>query len=151
MEERTLVLIKPDAVQRRLIGEIITRFERRGLRIVAMKMLWMDREMAERHYAAHRGKSFFEPLIEFITSGPLVAMVLEGKRAISVVRQTMGATDPGEADPGTIRGDFAMEIRYNLVHGSDSPETAEREIALFFREDEIFPAPRLTDRVVYMD
>jgi len=145
-EERTLVLIKPDALQRGLAGEIIGRLERRGLRIVAARLLHMDRHMAERHYAAHRGKPFFPGLVEFITSGPLLALVFQGKDAIEVTRQTMGATDPVKAAPGTIRGDLALDIGHNLVHGSDGPQAAREEISLFFREEEILDYRRDIDR-----
>jgi len=143
--ERTLVLIKPDAVQRGLAGEVLARLEQRGLRIVGLKLMWLDEELARRHYAIHEGKPFFEGLIRFITSGPLIAAVLEGKGAVAVVRQAMGATDPLQAAPGTIRGDLALDIGRNLVHGSDSPETAQREISLFFREDEILSYRRAVD------
>ncbi len=146
MRERTLVLLKPDALNRRLVGEIISRFEKKGLKIVAMKMLWMSRELAERHYEVHRGKSFYESLLDYITSGPIVAMVLEGERAIEVVRRMMGKTNGAEAEPGTIRGDYALSVQNNLVHGSDSPESAEREIRLFFSEEEIMDY-RLVDEV----
>ena len=147
--ERTLVIIKPDAVQRGLIGEIIRRLERRGLRIAAMKMMQITPELARRHYAVHEGKPFFEPLITYITSAPVVVMVIEGRNAIEIVRRTMGATNPAEAAPGTIRADFALEIGRNLVHGSDSPETAAAEVALFFREDEILSYSRDTDRWIF--
>ena len=135
--ERTLFLIKPDGVKRRLIGEIIRRVERKGIKVVAMKMLLLDRERAERHYAVHKGKPFYEPLLAFITSGPVVAMVLEGERAIEVVRKMMGPTFGFDAPPGTIRGDFSLSTQFNLVHGSDSPQTAEYEIPIFFSENEI--------------
>ncbi|MDT7943572.1 MAG: nucleoside-diphosphate kinase [Dehalococcoidia bacterium] len=144
--ERTLVLIKPDAIQRGLAGEIISRLERRGLRIVAMKMMRLDQSLAHRHYAEHREKPFFPSLVRFITSAPLIACVMEGPHAIEVVRQTMGATDPKKAAPGTIRGDLGLDITHNLVHGSDSPQTAQREIALFFQEDEILSYERDIDR-----
>jgi nucleoside-diphosphate kinase len=144
--ERTLVLIKPDAIQRGLTGEIISRLERRGLRIVAMKMMRLDQSLAHRHYAEHREKPFFPSLVQFITSAPLIACVMEGPHAIEVVRQTMGATDPKKAAPGTIRGDLGLDITHNLVHGSDSPQTAQREIALFFQEDEILSYERDIDR-----
>ena len=147
--ERTLVIIKPDAVQRRLIGEIITRFERRGLRIIAMKLVRIDRPLAERHYAEHRGKPFYEALLEFITTAPAVVMLLEGYEAISAVRRMLGATDPAQAEPGTIRADYAMQTRYNLVHGSDAPATAVREISLFFSDAEIISQPRPTDPFVF--
>ncbi len=133
--ERTFVIIKPDAVQRGLIGEIVARFERRGLKIVGMKFMQVSEELARQHYAVHQGKPFFEGLIQYITSAPVVAMVLEGTDAIAAVRTSMGATRPAEAAPGTIRGDFGLEIGRNLVHGSDGPETAATEIALWFGED----------------
>ncbi|HEY3207798.1 MAG TPA: nucleoside-diphosphate kinase [Gaiellaceae bacterium] len=132
MLEKTLVLIKPDAVQRRLAGEILSRFERRGLDIREAKLLTVDRGLAEEHYAEHREKPFFGELVEFITSAPTLALVLEGEAAISVVRTTMGTTNPTQADPGSIRGDLALAMPDNLVHGSDSPESARREIALWF-------------------
>ena len=130
--ERTLVLIKPDAMQRGLAGQIIDRLEQCGLRIAAMRLLQMDDAMARRHYAEHATKPFFQGLVEFITSGPIIAAVFEGPQAIDVVRQTMGATDPKKAAPGTIRGDLGTDIENNLVHGSDSPASAEREIPIFF-------------------
>jgi len=130
--ESTLVLIKPDAVQRKLAGEILARFEQRGLEIRAARLLTVDRALADEHYAEHREKPFFGELVEFITSGPTLALVLEGESAISVVRTTMGATNPTDAAPGTVRGDLALAMPDNLVHGSDSPESAEREIALWF-------------------
>ncbi len=132
--ERTLILVKPDAFARNLTGEIITRFERKGLRLVALQQLTMTREMAERHYAEHEGKPFFEELVTFITSGPLVAMALEGEKAVSAARQVIGATNPIEASPGSIRGDYAIEVGQNMVHGSDSPESGVRELGLFFPE-----------------
>ena len=144
--EQTLVLVKPDGVQRALAGTIISRLEARGLRIVAMKMLQVSREMAMRHYGVHQGKSFFEGLVEFITSGPVIAMVLEGRSAIAMVRNTMGATDPLKAPPGTIRGDLGVDMGRNLIHGSDSPENAAQEIALFFSPDEILSYGRDVDR-----
>jgi nucleoside-diphosphate kinase len=147
--EQTLVIIKPDAVQRGLIGEIIHRFERRGLRIAAMKMIQISPELAERHYAVHKGKPFYEGLIRYITSSPVVVMVLEGNRAIEIVRNTMGATDPAKATPGTIRADLGMDIGRNLVHGSDSPETAAFEIPLFFSEEEILSYSREVDSWIY--
>jgi nucleoside-diphosphate kinase len=130
--ERTLVLIKPDAVQRQLAGEILARFERRGLEIREARLLTVDRPLAEEHYAEHREKPFFGELVDFITSAPTLALVLEGESAISVVRTTMGATNPTESAPGTIRGDLALAMPNNLVHGSDSPESARREIGLWF-------------------
>jgi nucleoside-diphosphate kinase len=134
MPDRTLILVKPDAFERRLTGEVIARFERKALVIVALKHMLMDRDLAERHYAEHRGKPFFADLVEFITSGPLVAMVLEGQEAVTAARQVIGATNPLEAAPGSIRGDFALDVQTNLVHGSDSQESAGREIGLFFPE-----------------
>ena len=136
--ERTLVLLKPDAVQRRLVGRIISRFEDKGLKIVGMKLMQVTQELAERHYAEHREKPFFSELVSFITSSPIVAMVVEGPGAINEVRRLMGKTDPREAAPGTIRGDYGLSITQNLVHGSDSPESAAREIPIFFSEGEIF-------------
>jgi nucleoside-diphosphate kinase len=147
--EQTLVIIKPDAVQRMLIGEIIARFERRGLRIAAMKLMQIDQALARRHYAIHEGKPFFEPLIQYITSSPVVVMVLEGNDVIETVRRTMGATNPAEAAPGTIRADFGLEIGRNLVHGSDGPETAAIEVPLFFNENETLSYGRDTDRWIF--
>jgi nucleoside-diphosphate kinase len=147
--EQTLVIIKPDAVQRMLIGEIIARFERRGLRIAAMKLMQIDQALARRHYAIHEGKPFFEPLIQYITSSPVVVMVLEGNDVIETVRRTMGATNPAEAAPGTIRADFGLEIGRNLVHGSDGPETAAIEVPLFFNENELLSYGRDTDRWIF--
>ena len=132
--ERTLILVKPDAFAANLTGEILARFERKGLHPAALKMMVADRELAEAHYAEHADKPFFGELVEFITSGPLVAMVLEGPRAVAAARQVIGATDPVEAAPGSIRGDFALEVSSNMVHGSDSDESAAREAALFFPE-----------------
>ena len=144
-------MVKPDGVQRGLVGEVVGRLERRGLKIVAMKMLWIDRDLAERHYQEHTGKPFFEPLISYITSGPVVAMVVEGDSAIKVVRSMLGKTDPKEASPGTIRGDFALFTGRNVVHGSDSPESAKREISLFFDEGEIFDYRRIDEEWLYED
>jgi nucleoside-diphosphate kinase len=132
--DRTLILVKPDAFARSLTGEIIARFERKGLRIVALRHMTVDRELAERHYAEHSERPFFGELVDFITSAPIVAMVLEGEQAITAARQVIGATNPLEAAPGSIRGDFAIETGQNMVHGSDSPESAAREIELFFGE-----------------
>lgn len=132
--ERTLILVKPDAFAAGLSGEILARFERKGLAPVALRLMTVDRELAEAHYAEHEGKPFFDELVSFITSGPLVAMVLEGPRAVPAARQVIGATDPLEAAPGSIRGDFALEVSSNMVHGSDSDESAAREAALFFPE-----------------
>lgn len=135
--QRTLVFVKPDGVQRRLVGEILARFERKGLKIVGLKMMQVSRELAETHYAEHKGKPFYESLVGFVTSGPIVCACLEGFRAISVVRQMMGKTFGFEAAPGTIRGDYGISNQFNLIHGSDSPESAEREIALYFSPDEL--------------
>jgi nucleoside-diphosphate kinase len=135
--ERTFVLLKPDAVQRALVGEIVGRFEGRGLKIVAMKVVRVSRSLGETYYAEHKGKSFFEPLMSYITAGPVVAMVLEGDGAVAAVRRMMGKTNSAEAEPGTIRGDLALTIGRNLIHGSDSLESAKREIPLFFKPDEI--------------
>ncbi len=132
--DRTLILVKPDAFARSLTGEIIARFERKGLRIVALRHMTVDRELAERHYAEHSERPFFGELVDFITSAPIVAMVLEGEQAITAARQVIGATNPLEAAPGSIRGEFAIETGQNMVHGSDSPESAAREIELFFGE-----------------
>ena len=129
---RTLILVKPDAFARNLTGEIIARFERKGLRIAALRHMTMDRQLAEQHYAEHDGKPFFEELVSFITSGPLVALILEGVEAVKAARHLIGATNPVEAAPGSIRGDFALEMTFNMVHGSDSDESAEREADLFF-------------------
>jgi nucleoside-diphosphate kinase len=132
--DRTLILVKPDAFERGLTGEVIARFERKGLKLVAMKLMTVDRDLAEEHYAEHEGKPFYGDLVEFITGGPLVAMVLEGYEAVTAARQVIGATNPLEASPGSIRGDFGLEVQTNLVHGADSPESAKREVALFFPE-----------------
>ncbi len=143
--EHTLVIIKPDGVQRGLIGPILARLERRGLRFAAMKLMQITPELASRHYAIHKGKPFYEGLIEFITSGPVVVAVIQGRDAINIVRKTMGATNPAEAEPGTIRADFGLEIGRNLVHGSDGPDTAAYEIPLFFADDEILSYERAVD------
>ena len=135
--ERTLVLVKPDGVQRRLVGEVITRFERRGLHLVALKLMLVDRDLAERHYAEHRGKPFFAGLVDFITSAPVVAMVWEGDDAVAQVRAMMGATDPSAAVPGSVRGDLAVSIGNNVVHGSDSPGRGAEEVGLFFQPSEL--------------
>jgi nucleoside-diphosphate kinase len=147
--ERTLVIIKPDGIQRSLVGEIIGRFERRGLRFIAMKMMMISTELARTHYAEHEGKDFFEPLIRFITSGPVIVMILEGDRAIELVRRTIGQTNPAEAEPGTIRGDLALITSRNLIHGSDSPETAAVEIPRFFSPEEIVSLSRDVDRWIF--
>ena len=146
--ERTLILVKPDAVERSLAGEIVSRFERRGLALRAAKLVAVDRELAERHYAAHREKPFFKGLVDFITSAPLVALALEGPNAIAVVRAINGATRPHEAAPGTIRGDFALETAQNIVHASDGPEAATTELDLWFRAEELHEYDRDVDRWV---
>ena len=146
--ERSLVLIKPDAVQRGLIGEIITRLERRGLRLIAAKFMSVSEKLAETHYATHVGKSFYEPLIKFITAAPVMAMVWQGPDAIKAIRQTIGNTKATEAAPGSIRQDFALETRYNLTHASDSPESAE-EIALWFKKEELIIWERDVERWIY--
>lgn len=148
MNERTLVLIKPDGVQRLLTGRILARYEDRGLKVVGLKLMHVSSDLAERHYAVHSAKPFFRGLVDFITSAPLVAAVLEGPNAIAVVRAMNGATRPHEAAPGSIRGDFALETAQNLVHASDSPETAAAEIDLWFAADELFPYEREIDRWV---
>jgi len=147
--ERTFVMVKPDGVKRRLVGKIIERIELKGLRIVAMKMISISSELAERHYEEHRDKPFFGSLVKYITSGPVVAMVVEGKNAISVVRQMVGKTNPAEATPGSIRGDFAMDIGRNIIHASDSESSAKREIALFFNPEEILSYAMPDDEWVY--
>jgi nucleoside-diphosphate kinase len=146
--QQTLVIVKPDAVQRALTGTILSRFEQKGLRIAALKLLHIDRPLAERHYAVHKGKPFYEGLVQFITSGPVVVGVLEGPNAIEATRNLMGATNPVTATPGSLRGEFALEIGQNLVHGSDAPETAEYEIALYFEPGEIVSYRRDVDRWV---
>lgn len=147
--ERTFVMVKPDGVQRGLVGEVISRLERKGLKIVAMKMLWIKRELAENHYAEHREKPFFSSLVEYITSGPVVAMVVEGRNAVKVVRSLVGATNPAEAAVGTIRGDFGLDVGRNIVHASDSLQSAEREISLFFDEKEIIDYERIDESWIY--
>jgi len=147
--ERTLILLKPDALQRGLVGEIIGRLERRGLKIVGMKLIQIDDAFARRHYAEHEGKPFLDSLVEFITSGPLIAAAIEGPNAIELVRKQMGSTDPQNADAGTIRGDLALFVQYNLIHGSDSPESAARELGLFFGEHELVSWDRDTDKWVF--
>ena len=136
--QRSLVLIKPDAIQRGLAGTIITRLEKQGLKLVAIKMLHLDKDLAKRHYAIHAGKPFFDGLVDYISSAPIIAIVFEGEKAVEVVRKAMGPTDPAKAEAGTIRGDFGLDIERNVVHGSDSVKTAEGEIKLFFSENEIF-------------
>jgi nucleoside-diphosphate kinase len=146
--ERTLVLVKPDGMARGLVGELVGRFERKGLRLAGLKLVRMDEAMANKHYAAHVGKPFFKGLVEYITALPIVAMVWEGPNAITSVRQAMGATDPSKAQPGTIRGDFALDISNNLVHGSDGPESATKEISLFFNDNELFEWERPQEKYI---
>jgi len=148
-EELEFVMIKPDGVSRGLIGEIINRFERRGLKIVGLKMLKMDRKMAEKLYEVHKGKHFFNDLIDYVTSGPVVVMVLKGRRAIKIVRDMVGATKPWEAQPGTIRGDFAIDIDRNIIHASDSPENSEKEMSIFFAKDELLEYPTASEAWLY--
>ncbi len=147
--ERTFVMVKPDGVQRNLVGEIIGRFERKGFKLAGLKLMQISGELAAKHYAEHQGKPFYEELISFITSGPVVAMVWEGLNAVSVIRSMMGKTNPAEAAPGTIRGDLAMFMGNNVIHGSDSPESAEREINLFFTPDELLTYDKATDYWLY--
>lgn len=147
--ERTYLMVKPDGVQRGLCGEILSRFERKGLKIVGMKMMVISRETAENHYGEHKGKPFFESLISYITSGPVLAMVLEGENAVAVCRGMMGKTKPLESAPGTIRGDYAMVTGMNIIHGSDSVESAEREISIFFRPEELVSYEKTMDAWVY--
>ena len=144
--ERTLIIVKPDGVQRALTGEILARFERRGLKVVGLKLIHIDRPLAEQHYAVHKGKPFYDGLIEYITLGPVVLAVLEGPNAIELVRATMGATRPVQAGPGTIRGDFGADVSRNLIHGSDAPETAKSEIELYFKPNELVSYERGLDR-----
>lgn len=147
--ERTLIIVKPDAVQRGLTGEIIKRFEQRGLRIIGLKMMQVSEALAKKHYAEHEGKDFFEPLVSYITSSPVVVMALEGPNAVQAARNTIGVTKPHEASAGTIRGDFGMEVGRNLVHGSDKPESGEREVANFFSQDELLSWSRNTDPWIF--
>lgn len=144
-KERTFVMIKPDAVQRGLVGDIISRFERKGIKLVAMKLASVNRELAEKHYGIHKGKPFFESTVKYITSSPVVAMILEGNNAIDMVRSMMGATDPQKADMGTIRGDLGQFIGRNIVHGSDGPDTAEFEMNLWFKPEEIVNYARIDE------
>lgn len=147
--ERTLIIVKPEGVQRGLVGNVITRLEQRGLKIVALKLMHITPELAETHYGVHKGKPFFNGLVKHITSSPVVVGVIEGPKAISVVRTTMGATNAAEAIPGTIRGDYALEIGFNIIHGSDGPETAQTEINLFFRPEELVEYTLAAQQWVY--
>jgi nucleoside-diphosphate kinase len=144
--DKSLVLIKPDAIQRGLAGEIISRLENRGLKLIAMKMLHINNALAQKHYAIHKGKAFFEDLVNFITSSPIIAVVLQGENAIQIIRKTMGDTDPAKALPGTIRGDLGIDIGHNLIHGSDSQANAVKEIELFFSADEIHDYSKDVDK-----
>ena len=143
--ERTLIIVKPDGVQRGLVGEIINRFEGRGLKLAGLKLMRISRELAERHYAEHQGKGFYESLVTYITSSPVVVGVLEGPGAIAITRTMMGATNPANAAPGTIRGDYALTVSYNIIHGSDGPESAQREVGLFFAPEELIDYERAAD------
>ncbi len=147
--ERTLIIVKPEGVQRGLVGNIISRFEQRGLKLVGLKLIQITTELAEQHYGVHKGKPFYPGLVKHITSGPVVVGVLEGPKAISVVRTTMGATNAAEAIPGTVRGDYALEIGFNIIHGSDGPETAATEINLFFKSEELLSYKLISDQWVY--
>jgi nucleoside-diphosphate kinase len=147
--EKTFVMVKPDGVERGLMGEVVSRLERRGLRLIAAKLMWVSQELAEKHYAIHKGKSFYEPLIKYITSAPVLAMVWEGPNAVAAVRQTMGSTRPVEAAPGSIRHDFALMVGRNLTHASDSVENGELEVALWFKPDELVYWQRETDRWIF--
>src|SRR5205085_5390937 len=147
--ERSLIILKPDAVQRGLVGPILTRLEQRGLKFAVLKLIRIDEQLSRRHYAVHEGKPFFQGLVEYIISGPVVVAVVTGKNVIGIVRSTVGATNPAQAAPGTIRGDFAVEIGRNLIHASDSPENGEKEVALFFKEDEIVALDRSIDAWIY--
>ncbi|MGI6125841.1 MAG: nucleoside-diphosphate kinase [Planifilum sp.] len=144
--EKTFLMVKPDGVQRGLVGEIISRFEKKGFKLVAAKLMQVSRELAEAHYAEHREKPFFEELVSFITSGPVLAMIWEGENVIAVARQMMGKTNPAEAAPGTIRGDYGISVGMNIIHGSDSPESAEREIGLWFQEQDRISYEKTIDR-----
>ncbi len=147
--ERSLIILKPDAVQRGLTGPILTRLEQRGLKLAGLKLMRIDDALARRHYGVHEGKPFFAGLVEYITSGPVLVAVVTGKNVIATVRNTVGATNPSQAAPGTIRGDYAVEIGRNLIHASDSPENGEKEVALFFNANELVELERSTDRWIY--
>ncbi|MGZ3581183.1 MAG: nucleoside-diphosphate kinase [Ktedonobacterales bacterium] len=149
--ERTLIIVKPDGVQRGLVGPVLARFEARGLKFAGLKLMRISRELAERHYAEHLGKPFYEGLVLYITSSPVVVGVLEGPNAIAITRTMMGATNPANAAPGTIRGDYALTVSYNIIHGSDGPEAAQREVGLFFTQDELLDYERASDRWVFGD
>lgn len=149
MRERTFIMVKPDGVQRGLIGEIVRRIERKGLKISAIRMLWLDRDMAEHHYGEHVAKPFFDDLVAFITSGPVVAMIVEGENAVWGMREMLGKTNPRDSLPGTIRGDFGINLSRNVIHGSDSLESAEREISLFFEQDDVQDYERIDEAWLY--
>ena len=149
--ERTFSMIKPDGIQRGLVGEILKRFEKKGIKIAAMKFMTINRELAEKHYEAHKGKGFYDDLIRFITSSPVLAMVFEGEDVINMVRKLVGGTSPEAALPGTVRGDYSLDVEYNLIHASDSKESAAREISLFFKEEEIINYELITAKWVYPD
>jgi len=151
VRERTFCLVKPDGVQRGLVGEVIKRFEQRGLQLVALKMVRITRALAESYYGEHKGKPFFPGLVDYVTSGPSVAMLWDGDSAVAIVRKMMGATDPAKADPGTIRADFGLNIGRNVIHGSDSVESANREVSLFFKPDEIHAYERAHDKWIHGD
>ena len=144
--QRTLLFLKPDAIHRGLIGPVLNRLERRGMKLVGMKLMRVDNDLAQRHYVEHKGKPFYNGLISFVTSAPIVAMVWEGENAVAITRETMGHTDPAKASPGTIRADFGIDLGRNIIHGSDSSESAEREINLFFHPDELFDYVRSNDK-----
>lgn len=147
--ERTFLAVKPDGVQRGLVGEIVRRFEQKGFKLVGLKLMQVSREQAETHYGEHKGKPFFNGLVDFITSGPIVAMAWEGKNVITTARTMMGATNPAQSAPGTLRGDFAVDIGRNIIHGSDGPESAQRELGIFFRPEELVAWDRALDRHIY--
>uniref|UniRef100_C5D3E3 Nucleoside diphosphate kinase n=1 Tax=Geobacillus sp. (strain WCH70) TaxID=471223 RepID=C5D3E3_GEOSW len=149
MMQRTFIMVKPDGVQRNLIGEIVARFEKKGFQLVGAKLMQVSRELAEQHYAEHKERPFFGELVDFITSGPVFAMVWEGENVIAAARQMMGKTNPQEAAPGTIRGDYGLTVGKNVIHGSDSPESAEREIRLFFKEEELVNYSKLMNQWLY--
>ncbi len=149
--ERTLVIVKPDGIKRGLVGGIISRFEKRGLKITGLRMTWLSKERAERLYAPHKGKIFYQGLVDFMTSGPVVAIAVEGRSVIKIVRNMIGALIPEEAMPGSIRGDYSMDIRHNTIHGSDSPESAERELAVFFDSDEYMEYSTCDEAIIYSE
>lgn len=147
--EKTFLMVKPDGVQRQLIGEIVSRFERKGLQLVGAKLMTISEDLAQQHYGEHKGKPFFGELVEFITSGPVFAMVWQGENVVELTRKLVGKTNPKDADPGTIRGDYCMNVGQNIIHGSDSPESADREIALFFNESELVGYDKLINTWIY--